>query len=275
MRVQKITIDREIAGILTYPENATSTNIEALPAVLMLHGFGSNKDEIDGFYEKIASALARKNIVSLRVDFRGYGDSAGNTEDFSVQDMVSDAIKAFHHLTTLAVDKNKLGVIGFSLGAAVALMLSQHVIFQSLTLISPALDLTKDFNSFLGEETMSQLAACDDFMEVDMQWRKINISKSFFASLSTCSPNTAATQFNGNLLCIAGERDFSAENARTINNTASSLVKKLEIVSDADHVFDVSGLEAVSKKAAHWMSFFLENNPSKTDSTRSTPELGC
>lgn len=261
MNTEKIRINNQISGILTYPENTNSTERKPiLPAVLMLHGFGSNKDEVNGFYERIALELATKNIISLRIDFRGYGNSAGNTEDFSVNDMTADAIKAFHHLTTLSV-KDKIGVIGFSLGAAIALMLSQQVIFHSLTLISPTLNLPEDFNSFLGKETITQLIACNDFIEADIGWRKINISKNFFESLSTCNPNKAATQFTGNLFCIAGERDFSAKNAREIYTLSPSTTKKLEIVPEADHIFNTRGLTAISEKTVSWMAFFLK----KTD----------
>lgn len=225
MPEQQITIDGQIIGILTIPDNATPSSNAKLPAVLMLHGFGTNKDEINDFYKNMAALLEKNNIISLRIDFREHGHGTGKTRNFSVDEMVSDAARAFQYLISLAVDQSRLGVIGFSLGAAVSLMLSQQVAIKSLALISPALDLTKDFTGFLGPDIIAQLAACNDFVNVDLGWRKIDISKAFYESLRSCKPRSGATTFNGHLLCMAGKNDFSAKNAKTIIEAAPASKK--------------------------------------------------
>lgn len=265
IREQQITIDDQIAGILTYPEKYTDSSDTEFPAVLMLHGFGTNKNEVNEFYRDIAQQLAAYGIVCLRIDFRGYGESTGNAEDFSINDMVFDAIKAFNHLLSLPVDRKKLGVIGFSLGAAIALMLSKKTTFQSLALLSPAVNLFEDFRGFLGAETMQRLAECERFIGVDLSWRKINIGKSFYESLQSCNPLDAAAKFGGDLLCIAGQNDFSARNASLIDSASPSTQKTKEIIPNADHVFGMTGLPVVAKKTADWMSCFLKRKSVNND----------
>jgi len=49
----------------------------AVPAVLLLHGFASSKDEVGNMYAREAKALAEKGIASLRIDFAGFGKKRG------------------------------------------------------------------------------------------------------------------------------------------------------------------------------------------------------
>ncbi len=59
--------DRVIAATLAVPIGM-SADVE-FPAVLMLHGFGSSKDEVGDMYKREARYLARRGYASLRIDF--------------------------------------------------------------------------------------------------------------------------------------------------------------------------------------------------------------
>ena len=65
-----LTLDGGVAATLSMPDGAGP-----FPAVLMLHGFGSSRDEVGGMYAAEAAALASAGIASLRIDFRGFGQS--------------------------------------------------------------------------------------------------------------------------------------------------------------------------------------------------------
>jgi len=82
--------------------------------IILAHGFYNNKDAY--LFKHIAQALAKEYAV-ISFDFRGHGKSSG---------LFSWTAKEDRDLTTVldyAKEKNyqKIGVMGFSLGAAVAL----------------------------------------------------------------------------------------------------------------------------------------------------------
>ena len=71
-----VTLDGEIAGVVVQPSGDGP-----FPAVLMLHGFASSKDEVGGMYQRLAAQLGEQGIASLRIDFRGWGESGGGMEN--------------------------------------------------------------------------------------------------------------------------------------------------------------------------------------------------
>ena len=54
----------DVPGILTLPEKVKTTKAD-LPALIMLHGTGSQKDEAGDLYKKLADKLAAQGIASL------------------------------------------------------------------------------------------------------------------------------------------------------------------------------------------------------------------
>lgn len=97
------------------------------PAVLICHGFGGNKTGKYRIYVHLSEKLSQKGIASLRVDFRGSGDSEGNFADVTLSSEVSDAILALNYLRNRPdVDPAKVGIFGRSVGGTVALMTAQQ-----------------------------------------------------------------------------------------------------------------------------------------------------
>jgi YbgC/YbaW family acyl-CoA thioester hydrolase len=131
-------------------------------------------------------------------------------------------------------------MVGFSLGAAIAMLLTQLVSCRALALLSPTLNLVNDFTAFLGQSIMDKLSQCNQFVEVDLLWRKIRIGRKFYASLFQQKPLDAIKNYKGAVFCIAGENDFSAENAHDIYMSSPSPTKFIDIVSNADHIFSLA-----------------------------------
>ena len=106
-----------LSGVLHVP--AGHKPGERLPAFLVLHGFMGSKD--DSHAEIQAKMLEEWGYAALRFDFRGCGDSGGKRGYVLCMDQVADTKNA---LTWLAqrpeIDPHRIGVIGHSFGAAVA-----------------------------------------------------------------------------------------------------------------------------------------------------------
>jgi dipeptidyl aminopeptidase/acylaminoacyl peptidase len=106
-----------LTGILHKPDGAKAG--EKLPAMLVLHGFGSNKSS--KAMEGMAKLFAARGYAALRFDFRGCGDSQGERARVICLEQVEDVKNALTYLASRGdIDGKRVGVIGHSFGAAVA-----------------------------------------------------------------------------------------------------------------------------------------------------------
>lgn len=116
-RVSFVSEGLKLAGILHAPAGRDAG--ERRPAFLVLHGFGSNKDS--GGSIATANLLADLGYAALRFDMRGCGESDGTRGRVICLEQVEDTKNALAYLATRPeVDPERIGVIGASFGAAVA-----------------------------------------------------------------------------------------------------------------------------------------------------------
>lgn len=136
------------------------------PAVLMLHGFTGNRDEgpvfqpdgtfTDTMYSRTAQVLAEKGIASLRIDFRGSGESLDQFgfEETTFSSQVSDANAAVEWLD----DHRKvgdIGILGLSQGGLVGSITAEsNRRVRSLALWSPVANPVDTYKTVLGEDSV-------------------------------------------------------------------------------------------------------------------------
>jgi len=107
----------KLAGIIDTPSGLKSG--ERRPAFIVLHGFGGNKDGQG--QSVVAKQFVQWGYITLRIDFRGCGESDGEHGRIICLDQVADTRNALSYLTTRAeVDSQRIGLVGSSFGAAVA-----------------------------------------------------------------------------------------------------------------------------------------------------------
>jgi len=107
----------KISGLLHLPEGQKPG--ERRPGMLVLHGFGSNKD--GGVPMTVSKLFASLGYVTLCFDMRGCGQSEGVRGRVICLEQVEDTKNALSFLATRPeVDAKRIGVFGHSFGAAVA-----------------------------------------------------------------------------------------------------------------------------------------------------------
>lgn len=107
----------ELAGVLHLPDGRPRGKRQ--PAFLVLQGFGSNKDSAT--VTGSAKILEQFGYAVLRFDMRGCGESEGERGRVICLEQVEDARCALSYLAARAdIDPDRIGVMGHSFGAAVA-----------------------------------------------------------------------------------------------------------------------------------------------------------
>lgn len=234
-------LDHQVPAVLTTPDNLSAT--ERVPAIVMLHGTGSQKNEVGDLYKKLAERLAQKGIASLRLDFVGYGDSSGSDLSYSLSSAVSDGSAAIRYLASSAhIDANRIALIGFSQGALIA---------QLLAIDTPSIDALVAWSPAVGDgvepmqdfyHSYHQEAAKNGYALIKYDWRTpFRVSKTWFDELVLQRSLTQFSQFKGSLLAVSGSNDKVVpwQNANRLIAAAGSHNATAVVIKGADHIFNV------------------------------------
>jgi uncharacterized protein len=108
----------KLAGIVHIPHDLRPGERRA--AFVILHGFGGNKD---GHGQTVmAEQLTAWGYVTMRIDFRGCGESEGEHGRIICLDQVADTSSAITYMASRPeVDPERVALVGSSFGAAVAI----------------------------------------------------------------------------------------------------------------------------------------------------------
>lgn len=247
-------------GILVLPVSGSDA-----AALLLIHGFASDKQEVGGFYERLAAELADEGIASLRFDFPGSGEHTVGFESNSFDTMRRDTKEALDWLAQQdGVDAERLGLVGFSLGGAIASSVAgQDERVKALVLWSAAGNLASS-QSDLYDEYYEQ-AMREGSVNVDLGFRTVDLSPAYFESRFANFPLHDVRSYTGPLLIIHGEEDTSVPLATTreyLQNAGSRDIT-LRTLPGADHIFNVltddqSDAEQVIELTLDWVDERLD-----------------
>jgi dipeptidyl aminopeptidase/acylaminoacyl peptidase len=210
------------------------------PAALLLHGFTGTKSEAHRMYVKLARGLADHGIASLRFDFRGSGDSAGDFEDLTIRSMVADSLEAIRFLARhKQVNSRRLALIGMSLGGAVA----SHVVarersrFKTLVLWAPVAEGAGILDDLSTPEAVASLAETGI---TDYEGNLVGVQ--FIRQFAEMRPLREVVKSKCPVLLIHGGRDQTVPHhhsdlyEKTLR-AHKRMVKKV-IITGADHTFN-------------------------------------
>lgn len=251
-----VTLENGIVGTLNLPDGAGM-----VPAVLMLHGFAGSRDEVASIYKREAEALAATGIGSMRVDFRGFGESNGNAEDLTVDSQLQDALSGLAFLKgNQRIDAARLGVLGFSLGGGIAILAADRLpaTVKSLATWSSVGDFHKDMVGDVGQTAFDK-AASRGVAVIDFGDHQLVLKKDFFDSLDRFPLAPAIARYRGAYLAIAGDADFSGAYVEPFVASSAANPKEALVLPGEDHIYHAlsffsSGVEPVIAKTADWFS---------------------
>lgn len=149
-KLEFVSGGQKVVGTLVTPDDIT----KKYPAVIFLHGMTSS----EAGYIPIAQALAERGIVGMTLSLRGHGESGGAFDTLTVHDAVADGISAYDVLLSQNnVDPERIGIVGTSVGAAIASIVSGKRPVKSLVLRVPAIYteamMTMTFRGIMNQET--------------------------------------------------------------------------------------------------------------------------
>ncbi len=161
-----------LAGTITYPKDKTNC-----PAVILLTGSGS-QDRDEALFEqkpflRIADRLSANGIAVLRFDDRGFAQSEGDLATATTYDFVTDARAAYEFMKKYpGIDTKKIGFIGHSEGAGVAVMAASEDKSVAFVVMLAGTSLPGDSILCLQAAAIARASgAGEDFIKLDYKMR--------------------------------------------------------------------------------------------------------
>lgn len=257
---------QEIIGTLALPEGPPA------PVVLMLHGFNGTRDELatehvpDGVFAYTANKLAEAGFASLRIDFRGSGDSIQDMSfsETTFEGQIADAEATMAYLQTLnVVDGSELFVIGWSQGGLIAAALAGRTdVPVAVALWNAVGDPMATYGGIFGPEQFAEALAADPGAAVSLTlpWGEtISLNGAFFEGVSNLEPVREIETYSGALLVVQGLADTVVLPENGDAYIATHAGESTLWTAEMDHVFntftEAAMLEAV---VGETIAFFLE-----------------
>ncbi len=209
---------------------------ETAPVVLMAHGHGGSRDEAGGF-RLTAEALARRGIASVRMDFSGCGDSSEPFTENSPSNMLLDlrAVREFA-ASRDGIDKDRIGLLGFSMGARLVAMLSAlDRGYKAMVTWAPEVgdNAQWQISHFGGAQAyydLKRTAQETGAAEYTTPWAtQLELGYRWFTDMEQSRPLEALAKFTGPVLIVSADEDEVVTQA-TVEAAAAALTSSEEVV---------------------------------------------
>jgi uncharacterized protein len=225
------------------------------PGVIFLHGFTGDRMESHWLFVKCSRALADSGIASLRFDFYGSGESEGRFSDVTLQTEILDATAAVDFFRRQkGIDPSRLGLLGLSLGGAVAAAIAKVSNAQSLVLWA-ALAHPTELRE-LAKTCAKPVAGVQGAHEYGGQV----VSPNFLNSVEKINPLKSVAGFTGPTLIIHPEKDeyLPLSDPEDYFQAAGAAIKEKIIIAGADHTFTSCAQEhEVIDRTVAWFGRYL------------------
>ncbi len=222
-----------LRGVLHTPDNIDGK----VPVVVIFHGFQGHKAGPHFIFVELSRLLEQKGIASVRFDFRGSGESDGYFSEMTMSGELEDAKTILDYVKTLGfVDSIRIGVLGLSMGGAVASILAgdRKDDIRSLCLWAPAGNMNDVILNYYIGEKLPQLLK-DGYTDIE----GYILGKAFIEDSAVLDIYGRASQYDKNVLILHGDNDEVV-----VPETSLKYVKyygskvQFHTVNSANHTFD-------------------------------------
>ena len=222
---------QRVYGMLHLPDEEPAGGT-GHPSVLILHGYTGNRGGDHRLLPLLSRYLMGLGIASLRIDFRGSGESEGDFSEMTVSRELEDAAAAFDHLRSYpGLDPQRAMLLGFSMGGMVAALAAPQVRPHRLALWAPALP-----------ELWLRLLPGGYLPPVVTDQGGWPVGREFLTEMARLRPLEAAASWGGPARVFHGDADTSVPPEMGVRY-ARALGCDAVAIPGANHTFD--SLEAV------------------------------
>lgn len=243
---------KTLRGMLHLP---AATQQGPVPGVVLFHGFTGDRMESHWMFVKCSRALARAGIGSLRFDFYGSGESDGEFREVSLSGEIADGRAAVAFMRgQKEIDPERVGLLGLSLGGAVAAALSFSVKSKAIVLWSAVAHTARLRD--LATQAAQQIPGKPGAVEFNAR----ELSPRLMEDVLKVEPIRHLARFRGPTLIVHPEKDahIPISHAHDFFHAAGSSTKELVIVAGADHVYtSIPWEQDVIARSVQWFERHL------------------
>lgn len=244
---------KTLRGMMHIPDNSNGK----VPMVAIFHGFTGNKMEPHFIFVKLSRALEKAGIGSVRFDFYGSGESDGDFSNMTFSGELEDARQILNFIKHQPItDLNNIGVLGLSMGGAIAgVLASEHKDdVKALVLWAPAFNMPE---KIISNESQNQYGSImEQYGIVDLGGNAL--SRDFVEDILKLNIFEMSKGYDKNVLIVHGTNDMSVQyevSDRIINNVYGDNARRVAI-ENADHTFN--NLEWEKKAIDESAKFFKQ-----------------
>ncbi|MGH7442027.1 MAG: alpha/beta hydrolase family protein [bacterium] len=205
------------------------------PAILCVHGLTLTRAQFESF----SGTLVARGLACFRMDLRGHGESEGRLQDQGFEAQCSDVRKGVEALAGLpGVDPGRMGLLGFSMGGAMAARVAQVVSVKALALWSPLLK-----TSLWSGKRHDEFGAPKDGLRPI--WDGLWVNERLFTEAMADEPLGVALAWPGPLLVCHGGKDKNHPQSASLELAQGRVAAKLSVASyfppDSGHAWHPDG----------------------------------
>ncbi|MFZ5955498.1 MAG: alpha/beta hydrolase [Nanoarchaeota archaeon] len=217
----------KLCGIESIPDSYK----EKYPAVIMVHGFHSSRDE-KGMFNLFANEFTNHaGIITYRFDFSGCGESEGNFRETSLTKQKQELNAMINYVYEQScIDKNRVGILAMSFGGVVAIALGPKSKF--MILMSAPFDPYDGLkNNFFGKNFNPRGISIRETND-----KKTEIGPQFWKDIIQYDLSQELKKIDSPFLLINGANDLLVTQSDVQNYMDAIKSKKMKIeIPNANH----------------------------------------